>query len=114
MAASQGHARRFANPGTFVVAGERLRMDVAHMAPGEGARVGCTTVPGLLITAGCAEGSEEGRAAARLRVLQIRFVGTVVTRAATGGLGRGGMMPTPSFVAVHFCHSVSVLSFICS
>lgn len=47
MAASQGHARRFANPGTFAVAGERLRMDVARTAPGEGAGVCCTTVPGL-------------------------------------------------------------------
>lgn len=38
MAAGQGHARRFANPGTFAVAGEMWRMDVPHPVAGEGAR----------------------------------------------------------------------------
>lgn len=37
MAASQGHARHFANPDTFAVARETLRMDVPHTASGEGA-----------------------------------------------------------------------------
>lgn len=44
----------------------------------------------------CRALSKEGRAAARLRVLQIPFLGTVVTCTGTVGLGRGGMMPSLS------------------
>lgn len=33
-----GHARRFANPGTFTVAGEMLRMDMPYPMAGEGAQ----------------------------------------------------------------------------
>lgn len=44
--------------------------------------------PWLLIKPGSAEGSEEDRAAARRRVLQILFVGTVVMCTEAVGLGR--------------------------
>lgn len=100
MAASQGHARHFANPGTFAVAREMLRMDVPHTASGEGAggmlhhgRQGTLAANKARLCRGL---SKEGRAAARLQVLQIPFVGTVVTCMGTVGLGRGGMMPSPS------------------
>lgn len=65
--------------------------------------------------AAAAEGSREGRAAARLPVLQIPFAGTVIICTGTAGLARGGN-DADSFTLLLciFVTLVSVLSFICS
>lgn len=114
MAASQGNARRFANPGTLAVARETLRMDVPHTVQPQGKVLGvcCTMGSQGPLAANkvrlCRGLSKEGRAAARLLVLQIPFVGTVVTCTGTVGLGWGGMMPSPSlccFASSSLCFS---------
>lgn len=46
--------------------------------------------------------------------VQILFVGTLVTGMVTVGWGREEGFRLLHFVALHLCHSVSVLSFICS
>lgn len=115
MAAGQGHARRFASPGTLTVAGEMLRMDVPHPTAGEGARLCCSTggrIPWLLLklgSEGLMKASEE-----LLGSVQILIVGTPFTSMVTVGWSREEGCRLFHFVALHLRHSVSVLSFICS
>lgn len=110
MASGQGHARRFAYPGTLTVAGEMLRMDVPHPTAGEGARLCCSTggrIPWLLLMLG-SEGLMKASKALPGSV-QILIVGTPVTSMVTVGWGREKGCRLLHFVALHLRHCLSSL-----